>query len=260
MQAPTTPGGPSAQEPDQRACVGCGAANGLAAAFCWRCHRPFGAQAAAPGLAGAPSGSPVRPDAPYAGPATWAPSRDRFEAPGPSRGLGRVAVVALLAVGLIGGAYWFVSRPDPVAMPERFGGMSRIEDAQTRIVAQTFRSQVEDSGIEGDLALFGDGWPTAALMWIRDASVPTTDTAFDAFASGFDSGIGQEASLDRSRRSNETVGGVTYVCAPVVGGTPGTICMWEDDGVFWLLFEFSGQGQMAARSLAVVAHDAVETA
>jgi hypothetical protein len=94
----------------------------------------------------------------------------------------------------------------------------------------------------------------------RDASVPTTDAAFDAFASGFDSGIGQEASLDRSTRSNETVGGVTYVCAPVVGVTPGTICMWQDDGVFWLLFEFSGQGQMAARSLAVVAHDAVETA
>ena len=115
-------------------------------------------------------------------------------------------------------------------------------------------------GIEGDLALFGEGPPTTALMWIRDASVPTTDAAFDAFASGFDAGIGQDASLDRSGKSNETVDGVTYVCAPVVGAATGTICMWQDDAVFWLLFEFSGQGQTAARSLAVVAHDAVETA
>ena len=53
---------------------------------------------------------------------------------------------------------------------------------------------------------------------------------------------------------------MTYVCAPVVGAATGTICMWQDDAVFWLLFEFSGQGQTAARSLAVVAHDAVETA
>lgn len=260
MQAPTTANGPSAQEPDQRTCANCGAANGLTAAFCWQCYRPFGAHAAPPGLAGAPSGSPVRPDAPHAGPVTWAPSRDRFEASGPSRGVGRVAAVVLVTVGLICGAYWFVSRPDPVAMPEHFGGMTRIEEAPARIVSETFRSQVEGTGIEGDLALFGEGPPTTALMWIRDASVPTTDAAFDAFASGFDAGIGQDASLDRSGKSNETVGGVTYVCAPVFGAATGTICMWQDDAVFWLLFEFSGQGQTAARSLAVVAHDAVETA
>ena len=138
--------------------------------------------------------------------------------------------------------------------------MTRIEGAQTDFVAEMFRSQVESTGIEGDLALFGDGMPTTALIWIRDASVPTTDAAFDAFASGFDAGISDSASLDRSRRSNETVDGVTYVCAPVVGSTPGTICMWQEDAVFWLLFEFSGQGQIAARSLAVVAHDAVGSA
>jgi hypothetical protein len=35
--------------------------------------------------------------------------------------------------------------------------------------------------------------------------------------------------------------------------------MWQEDSVFWLLFEFSGQGQTAARSLAIVAHDAVRS-
>jgi hypothetical protein len=237
VQAPTTPGGPPAQEPDERTCPGCGAANGLTAAFCWQCYRPFGAHT--PGLAGRPSGSPAR---------------DR------TGGVGRIAAIVLLTVGVIGGAYWFLSRPDAVAVPASFGGLDRIEDAQAEIVTETFRSQVEDAGIEGDLALYGDGLPTAALIWIRDASVPTTDAAFDAFATGFDTGIGRDASLDGSRRSTETVEGVTYVCAPVLGVAPGTICMWQHDAVFWLLFEFSGRGQQAARSLAVVAHDAVGSA
>ena len=241
MQAPTTPGGPPAQEPEERTCPACGAANGLTAAFCWQCYRPFGAHAAPPGLAGRPSA-------------------DRFAARDRTGGVGRVAAIVLLTIGLIGGAYWFLSRPDAVAVPGSFGGLDRIEDAQAEIVTEAFRSQVEDTGIEGDLALYGDGLPTAALIWIRDASVPTTDAAFDAFATGFDAGIGQDASLDGSRRSTETVEGVTYVCAPVLGVAPGTICMWQDDAVFWLLYEFSGQGHQAARSLAVVTHDAVESA
>lgn len=263
MQAPTTPDGPPAHTPDERTCSSCGAANGLTAAFCWQCYRPFGGYAAPPGLAGRPS-SPVRPDGPYAGslrsPTPSSPSAEPFPAPDRTRGIGRIAAIVLITVGLIGGAYWFSSRPEAVAIPESFGGLNRVEDAQTEIVAEMFRSQVDETGIDGDLALYGEGLPTAALIWIRDASVPTTDAAFDAFAAGFDAGIGQDASLDRSRRSNATVAGVTYVCAPVLGAAPGTICMWQDDAVFWLLFEFSGEGHDAARSLAVAAHDAVETA
>ncbi|HEX5902097.1 MAG TPA: hypothetical protein VF028_03135 [Actinomycetota bacterium] len=254
MQAPTTPNGQPAQDPGQRTCPICGAANGLTAAFCWQCYRPFGAYAAPPGLAGAPGGSSARPDAtPFRFPT-------ELEAPRRGGGVSRVAAIVLVTVAVIGGAYWFVSRPDAVTIPESFGGLDRIEGAQTEIVAEAFRAQVEDTGIEGDLALYGDGLPTTALIWIRDASVPTTDAAFDAFASGFDAGIGDEASLDASRRTTETVDGVTFVCAPVLGVTPGTICMWQVDSVFWLLFDFSGQGQQAARSLAVVANDAVRSA
>jgi hypothetical protein len=262
MQAPTTPNGPPAQEPDERTCANCGAANGLTAAFCWRCYRPFGAHAAPPGLAGSPRHTPHRPDAGgLVSPTGWAPAPTGFDSPRATGGVSRVAAIVLLTVAVIGGAYWFVSRPDAVRVPESFGGLSRIENTQTEFVADAFRSEVEGTGIEGDLALYGEGLPTTALIWVRDASVPTTDAAFDAFASGFDAGIGgQDASLDRSRRTTETVDGVTYVCAPVTGVTPGTICMWQEDSVFWLLFEFSGQGQQAARSLALVAADAVRSA
>src|SRR5262245_11435219 len=125
MQAPTTPNGQPAQEPDERTCPNCGAANGLTAAFCWQCYRPFGAYAAPPGLAGAPGGSPARPDAnPLRFPT-------ELEAPRRGGGVSRVAAIVLLTVAVIGGAYWFVSRPDAVTIPESFGGLDRIEGAQT---------------------------------------------------------------------------------------------------------------------------------
>ena len=103
MQAPTTPNGQPAQEPDQRTCPNCGAANGLTAAFCWQCSRPFGAYAAPPGLAGTPCGSPARPGA----------SALRFpaelEEPRGGGGVSRVAAIVLFTVAVIGAAYWFTS-------------------------------------------------------------------------------------------------------------------------------------------------------
>jgi hypothetical protein len=178
-------------------------------------------------------------------------------------------IVATLA--LIGGAYYLLTRGDPVltrgdpvltrgdpvALPESVGGLGRVEGPQAEIVAETFRAQTEVVGIEGDIAMYGSGTPTVALMWIRDASVPTTDAAFDAFASGFDSGIGSAGALNRSRRTTETIGGVTYVCAPVESVAPGTICMWQDGDVFWLLFDFSGARFQAGQDLAVATHDAI---
>jgi hypothetical protein len=36
--------------------------------------------------------------------------------------------------------------------------------------------------------------------------------------------------------------------------------MWQDEDIFWLLFDFSGGTFEAGQDLAVVAHDAVEAA
>jgi hypothetical protein len=167
-----------------------------------------------------------------------------------------VAIVVLATLAALGG-YRFLSRGGPVELPESCGGMSAIDEAQSRFVVDTFRSQIEIAGAEGDMAMYGSGIPTSALMWIRDASVPTTDDAFDEFATGFDSGIGSDGSLDSAQKTTETIEGVTYVCAPVVSVAPGTICMWQDEDVFWLLFDFSGQRLQAGQDLAVVAHDAI---
>ena len=169
-----------------------------------------------------------------------------------------MARVIVLTLAVVAGVVFFLNRTDPVATPEAFAGMPRIDDAQTQLVADTFRTQAEATGIEGDMVLYGNGAPTAALIWIRDATVPTTDAAFDEFASGFNQGIGSGGAL--GGKATQTVAGVTYVCAPVIGATRGTICMWQVRDVFWVLFDFSGSHLGAVTDLAVVAHDAVEVA
>jgi hypothetical protein len=169
-----------------------------------------------------------------------------------------MAGVIVLTLAVVAGVVFFLNRNDAVATPEAFGGMPRIDDAQTRLVVDTFRAQVEATGIEGDMVLYGNGTPTAALIWIRDATVPTTDAAFDEFASGFNQGIGSSGSL--GDKDTRTVAGVTYVCAPVIGATRATICMWQVEDVFWLMFDFSGSAPGAGEDLVVVAHDAVEAA
>jgi hypothetical protein len=104
----------------------------------------------------------------------------------------------------------------------------------------------------------GAGTGRRPRRWfVRDIS-PPTDAAFDEFAGGFNSGIGGSGSL--GAESTETVAGVTYVCAPVTGVTRGTICMWQVQEIFWLLFDLSGSTLEAGEDLAVVAHDAVEAA
>ncbi|MCI0632642.1 MAG: hypothetical protein L0206_01805 [Actinobacteria bacterium] len=52
--------------------------------------------------------------------------------------------------------------------------------------------------------------------------------------------------------------GVAYLCAPVVGVATGTICMWQDDEVYWTLFDLSGAPHAAGQELAVAAHGSIE--
>jgi len=256
MQAPTTPSGSPAQQPGERTCPNCGAPNGLTAAFCWQCYQPFGAYQTPPGLAGSPPDrGPWTPGMPAAPPA-W--TRAPLDAPAKRRqGVGRVLSVVLVTIAAVGiVTSWWVSRDGSVALPEQFAGLGKMDNAQTALIVDAFHRQLDTMGVEGDIAMYGAGLPTTALVWIRDAAAPTTDAAFDQFATGFDSGFGASGSLDGSRKSIETLDGVTYVCAPLVSDVSGTICMWQDRDVFWLLFDFSGGSFEDGRALAHGAHDA----
>jgi hypothetical protein len=258
MQAPTTPSGSPAPRPGDRTCPNCGTPNGLTAAFCWRCYQPFGAYQRPPGPADPPPDREPWTPGIAATPPAWTQTaldaRERRR-----QGFGRIVAVVLVTLASIGIVAWWVGRDGSVALPGQIGGLGRMENAQTDLVVDSFRRQLDTMGVEGDIAMYGASLPTAALVWIRDTSAPTTDSAFDEFATGFDSGMGAAGSLDGSRRTVETLDGVTYVCAPLVSDVSGTICMWQDQEVFWLLFDFSGNSFEASKALAEAAHDASAT-
>jgi hypothetical protein len=254
MQAPTTPSGSPAPQPGDRTCPNCGASSALTAAFCWQCHQPFGAHQTPPEPGSWTPGIPAAPPA-------WTRTPGPLDTPARRRGgVGRIVGVVLVTLVSIGIVTSWVERDGSVTFPEQVGGLVRIENAQTEFVADTFHRQLDTMGVESDIAMYGAGLPTAALFWIRDASTPTTDAAFDEFARGFDSGIGTAGSLEGSRRTVETIDGVTYVCAPVVGDVSGTICMWQDQEVLWALFDMSGGSFESGKALAKGAHDAVSAA
>lgn len=250
MQAPTAPGQPPAPEPGEVLCPACGAANGRLAAFCWRCYRPFAGRAPMPPTSRLPGPpSPLHTPAPLVGEPMPAPYRSRNP-------VGALAVIAVV-VAAIGAAAFLLTRGNGVDLPESFAGLSRIENEQVDLAVDLFRDAADGQGVEGDMALYGGGGiPGAALVWVRDATVPTTDEAFAAFSDGFNTGL--TGGLDPTRMVSETVDGVEYVCASVASVPPAGICMWQDHEVFWLLFDLQGAGRThAARDLAVAAHDVV---
>lgn len=248
MQAPTTPDPPSAQGPSGTICPSCGATNGTAAVFCWRCYRPFAARAAwlgSPGAAGLPRTHVPASTSPFPAP------------PPPRKGLGRPVAVLAVAVAAIVGAVSFLSGGGDVRLPESFAGLRQVEDEQVDVAVDEFRATVDTQGVSGDMALYGTGgFPTAALVWVKDPSVPTTDEAFTALADGFNTGL--PGGMDPDRRSSASVNGVEYVCASVASVPPAAMCLWQEDEVFWMLFDLAGAGRVrAAQDLAVAAHDAV---
>ena len=252
MQAPTTPSGSPARQPGDRTCPNCGAPNGVTAAFCWQCYQPFGAYQSPPGVAGSPPDrGPWTPGVP---PPAW--TRTRIDTAARPRGVGRIVAVVLVTLVAIGIATSWLSRNGSATLPDGFGGLAKMDNAQTDSVADAFQERLDAMGVEGDIAVYGAGIPTTALIWIRDPSQQATESAFDEFATGFDSGMGTAGSLDRSRKSVETLDGIMYVCAPLVTEVSGTICLWQDQEVFWLLFDFSGESFEAGRALAAGAHDA----
>ncbi len=270
MQAPTAPSGPPAQEPDERACPSCGAANGRIAAFCWQCYRPFGAAAPAAGSAAGSVGSP--PGVAYQGPrypgpqgsvqgnglqgAVYGPPPLTTPYAQPRRSLGTMAVVVLVSLAAVAGVWFFMHRGTSVELPQSFGGLTQINNPQVESALDMFRSQAENEGISADMGIYGQaGTPTVALAWVADAGVSDADAAFTEFAGGFNDGLAT-GSLDTSRRTTETIDGVQYLCAPVSGTPASNVCLWQKDGIYWILFDLSGGSMNATQDLAVAAYGA----
>lgn len=249
MQAPTTPNAVPTGEPGLRVCPACRAVNGSDNGFCWQCYRPFLGSTAVPpppaaaGLRGVALEAPRPVLSPVPESSKWNPRA--------------VGGVILTTIVLVAAVVLFLNRSPAVELPERFGGLAQMSGPEVDFVKDLFHREVENTGVQGDIALYSSGGvPSAALVWMKDASVSTADAAFDAFALGFNQGL-PAGSLDETRKTSELVGAVTYVCAPVEATPPSTICLWEEDGVFWILVDMSGASQVGAQDLAVTANDAI---
>jgi hypothetical protein len=174
----------------------------------------------------------------------------------PSRA-GATVGALLVALAVAAGVVFFLNRGSDVRLPEAFGGLTRIQNGQVEAAMEVYRSQADGQGFSTDMGLYGTAdVPSAALIWVAGTGAPSADQAFSEFAGGFNQGLGT-GSLDEGRKTTEIVDGVTYTCAPVVGTPTANLCMWEDDGVFWVLFDLSGGRMDAARTLSVAARDAV---
>ena len=247
MQAPPTDGAP-AQDRRVLVCPACLALNaGDGGAFCWQCFRPFNGSEAVSGTEAAVGAAVAMPPPPPASAhavrgISWTPRPMEAPVSAPPERNFRVRLGAILfAVAVSAVALSFLNRSADVALPESFGGLSRMQDAQIDALLDEFRAEADRSGVDADMALYGSaGLPSAGLIWIKDLAVPSTDDAFEAFATGFNQELGV-GTLDRSRTTTSTIDGVSFLCAPVdASGQPANLCMWDEDGVLWILLDLSG--------------------
>jgi hypothetical protein len=166
-------------------------------------------------------------------------------------------VMIAVAVGSFGLFHYLSNRPPDVALPAAIGGLPQVENEQLDQALEPFRQEASAQGVDADMGFYGTGgFPTAALVWVDGSDVATSQDAWSDFAEGFNTGLGT-GSLEETGRTSEVVGGVTYDCAPIVGTPAGGVCMWEEDDVFWILFDLSGASIGATQDLSVAAHDAV---
>ena len=172
--------------------------------------------------------------------------------------LGLLGAIVAVTIGVVAGIVFVTLREPGVSFPETFAGLQRASDARSGAAAESFRTASEAQGLEADMAFFTEGGtPVAALAWIRGTERTSGGAAeaFDGFAEGFTSGY--NGTVVTTERAERTVGGITYVCAPIVGPVSAGICLWEDGDVFWVLMDVRpGTTVGEARTLSVTAHDA----
>jgi hypothetical protein len=128
-----------------------------------------------------------------------------------------VVVVVIAALAAFGGYRYLISEGS-VRLPESIRGLSRFHDARSTIAVNNAHSNMVIARVEGDVAFYGWDAPTAALMWIRDASARTTDDAFQEHAFWF---ARRDGLLYTDGETTEMIDGTKYVCAPVIRGVPG---------------------------------------
>lgn len=278
MQTDATGAAPAGQDPQGRACPGCGTQNADTADFCWKCYRRFET-----GSGGTMAGSfapaqpgtfiPARPGAagPYAVPRPGMPAppppgpldSPRPETRGAGKGIATFAVAAL-ALAVVGG--FLISRlgGGPPAFPESVAGIPQADIPQLEQLVDLAKEQSNiPEGLDLDLAIYGNPVsPRFALMWMKGDEIGNAQDAFEALSSGLGDGL-LPGATGAGQLKVQTRDGVTYACASGsdfgVTGPVATLCMWPDDDIFWMVLDFQpGPTIEPTILLAAQANDAIE--
>jgi hypothetical protein len=165
--------------------------------------------------------------------------------------------VLVFVVAVAAGVFVFMNKASAPTLPQSVGGLTKISDPAIDPTVEMFRSMAESQGVQADIGLYGTaGLPSAAIIWVTGADAPSDGQAFSEFAEGFNTGLGS-GSLDEARRTTEVVDGISIECAPVVGEPPGSMCLWQEDDVLWMVFELSDGSLGSASDLAASVHQTV---
>ncbi|MBI2237080.1 MAG: zinc ribbon domain-containing protein [Actinobacteria bacterium] len=239
----------------ERACPQCGAQNPDTAQYCWQCYATF---------AGAASSAPASGwAAPTAGPrGIPLPLPVGLPNPQPAGSGTGVKIGASILSALVAAAVgWLVVGKlfgTHIEMPGSVAGYTKLSSELIDQGVEQFHKQIDDLNVEGDMAFYGTGdVPRLSLIWFKDPSSPDGQTAFQAFSAGFGSTSG--SAVDTASMDVTTVNGVDYRCAPVSGSFRATMCMWEDDGIYWFVLDIQPAGLdfSGTRDIAVEATRAV---
>jgi hypothetical protein len=164
-----------------------------------------------------------------------------------------------VVLGIVAAVAFVLLRDGGVSFPDAVAGLDRLSDDQTEAAAASFRRASEATGLEADMAFYGEGGPpVVALAYLRwtDGAPGGADAAFDAFADGFTSGYGD--GVLTTERLVRRVDQVEYLCASVGGAVGAGLCLWQDEDVFWMLMDARPDATISGTErLAVTAHEAV---
>ncbi len=167
-----------------------------------------------------------------------------------------IVAILVLSAGILA-AVTVLGGSKTAMLPDVVGSFQKIDSPNVRQATDVFHAQAKQSGLEADLTVYGTAsTPRILLAWIRDATVTDPDTALTVFASGFAQGFGGSIAMDQ--KQTQSVEGVVFVCAPVTGSTQAALCLWQQRGVFYILFDPQSGGNInATLGLSVTAHRAI---
>jgi len=249
--APTGSAGPSSQ---RKQCSKCGYRNYLSATSCWQCFAPM--PMAGPGepalmatsvvgksMGGPGSPFPPPPPGPLAsqwGPGQWAPPSSSVSAKQGWDGarVGAIIVAIVVALGAAYGAFKITHGGSHIAMPDSLVGINKITTPAAQQAVGTIQAAATKRGWEADVAIYGysEIKPTLVVLTIASHVSETPQELMSDFTS---------SAVDPSNRfqlnllsiSQQTRDGASFICAPVLTGTPTSVCVWKDDRVYGFVAE-----------------------